>query len=159
MGLNREIGYKNQLIYHFPNDLKRFKELTTNHIVVMGRKTFQSIGKLLPNRINVILTHNKKFKTPLGGFVYHSFDDVVKEYKNLNNNEKELWIIGGESIYRQSLPYADYIYLTIIEHTTEKVDTFFPEFDLSEWKLIEHIKNKSDEKHPYDYHFVTYKRR
>jgi dihydrofolate reductase len=159
MDLSTGIGYQNGLLVRLPNDMKHFKDLTTGNFVVMGRKTFESIGFPLPNRHNIILTKNKKYKAPVGTFLYHSIEEVINAYKNQNNNESELFFIGGEDIFYQALPFADKIHLTIIDNTFDEVDTYFPRINLRYWKPIKNIKNESDEDHPYDYYFVTYERR
>jgi dihydrofolate reductase len=159
IGLNRELGYNNKLLCHLPNDLKYFKKLTIAQFVVMGRKTYESIGHCLPNRHNIVLSRDITYNVPDGAYVYNSLDDVINEYKSYNNNENELFIIGGADIYRQALPKANKIYLTIIDHKFENVDAYFPPFSLDEWEVTENIKNVVDEKNPYDHYFVTYKRR
>jgi dihydrofolate reductase len=158
-GLNRELGYNNQLLCHLPNDLKHFKQLTTGQFVVMGRKTYDSIGHSLPKRHNIIVTRDTKFKEPVGTYVYNSLDEVIHEYTQYNDNQNELFIIGGADIYQQTLEFADKIHLTIINAQFPKVDTWFPDFDINEWKVTSNIKNKADEKNPYDHYFVTYERR
>jgi dihydrofolate reductase len=159
IGVNRELGYKNQLLCHLPNDLKYFKEKTTGQFCVFGRKTYESIGYPLPNRHNIIVTRNTNYKIADGVFVYNSLLDVINEYISYNNNENELYICGGAEIYRQALPYADRIYMTIIEKHFSKVDTYFPPFDFHDWKVTERIKCEADENNPYVHHFVTYERR
>jgi dihydrofolate reductase len=159
IGLGNELGYKNGLLCELPEDMKRFKRLTSNHFVVMGSNTFHSIGHHLPNRQNIVLTTKTNHKLPNDVFVYNSVLDVLHEYENYGNKEVELWIIGGQSIYEQFLPHADKIYLTIIDHVFDNADTFFPRFSLMDFKVVESIPNKADEKHPYDYHYVTYERR
>jgi dihydrofolate reductase len=154
--LNCGLGINNELLINLPNDMKHFRELTTRHFVVMGRKTYESIGHPLPNRTNIILTRNKNYKAPYGTFVYHSIEEVINAYNTQNNNESELFFIGGEDIYYQALSYADRIYLTIIKHAFENVDTHFPRLNPRYWKAIKNVENTADENHPYDYHFVTY---
>ncbi|MEK4824454.1 dihydrofolate reductase [Niallia sp. FSL W8-0951] len=150
------IGYKNKLLSHQSADLKRFKQLTQGHFILMGKTTYLSIGKLLPNRHNIILSRNKKFHVP-GAFIRHSIEDVIKEYK-LNNNEQELYIIGGQEVYMEAIKYANRLYVTIIDHEFDKADTYFPSIDMNEWKVIDIEKHLSDEKNDYDYSFVTYER-
>lgn len=152
------IGNNNQLLCHLPNDLKHFKNLTINNYIVMGRKTFQSIGKALSNRHNIVLTRKTKHNLPPNIHVYNSLAKIIQNYNNLNNNEKELFIIGGDSVYRQAIEYADSIYLTRIHHTFPKSDTFFPKLS-DEWIPVETIFNQADEKNPYDHTFITYKRK
>jgi dihydrofolate reductase len=157
--LNNGLGFNNQLLAKLPNDMKHFRNLTENNFCIFGRKTYDSIGHSLPNRTNIILTRDSKMKSPEGTFVYNSLQDVIFEYENYNEHENELFICGGSEVYRQTLPYAQRIYLTIIDHTFSEVDTYFPMIDLSEWKVTENIKNKADENNPYDHYFVTYERR
>lgn len=137
MGLNREIGRDNKLLWHLPSDLKRFKALTIGKTVVMGRKTFESIGKALPNRENIILSRNK-----IKGYkVLHS----VKEVLSLG----DIVVIGGEEIYKQFLPFTDVIELTTVFQSFEDADTHFPQFegfDLKEEELMEGYKNQTYEK-------------
>lgn len=157
--LNRGIGSNNDLLTKLPNDMKHFKELTTGHFVVQGRHTYESIGHPLPNRTNIILTRNKKYIPPVGTFVYHSIEDVINAYKNQNNNESDLWFIGGEKVYQQAIPYADRLYLTITDHEFPLADCYFPSFSMMDWKPIENVENKADENNLYDHYFVTYERR
>jgi dihydrofolate reductase len=157
--LNNGLGFNNQLLAKLPNDMKHFRNLTENNFCIFGRKTYDSIGHSLPNRTNIILTRDSKMKSPEGTFVYNSLQDVIFEYENYNEHENELFICGGCEVYRQTLPYAQRIYLTIIDHTFSEVDTYFPMIDLSEWKVTENIKNKADENNLYDHYFVTYERR
>jgi dihydrofolate reductase len=159
IGLNRELGYKNQLLCSLPNDLKHFKELTTGQFIVMGRKTYESIGHPLQKRHNIIVTRDTKFKEPVGTYVYNSLDDVIHEYRQYNDNQNELFIIGGADIYQQTLTYADNLYLTVIDAQFPKVDTWFPDFDIKEWKVTGNIKNVADEKNLCDHYFVTYQRK
>lgn len=140
MGLNREIGRDNKLLWHLPSDLKRFKALTIGKTVVMGRKTFESIGKALPNRENIILSRDKNLKI-LDCKVLHS----VKEVLSLG----DIVVIGGEEIYKQFLPFTDVIELTTVFQSFEYADTHFPQFegfDLKEEELMEGYKNQKFEK-------------
>jgi dihydrofolate reductase len=158
---NNAIGYQNKLLCYLPNDLRYFKQLTTsgNHnIVVMGRKTFESISKPLPNRINVVLTKNKDYIAPRGVFVYHSVEEILKQYRNYGECKPSLWIVGGSEIYRQFMPYADRLYITLIDHVFENADAFFPQIT-DEWQLISEQRNKADNKNPYDHYFRVYERK
>jgi dihydrofolate reductase len=157
--LNSAIGYKNQLLTKLPNDLKRFKELTINNFIVMGSRTFESIGKPLPNRHNIIVSRNVKYPAPSNTYLYNSLESVIFEYKEYNENENELCIIGGSDIYKQALEYADKLYITIVDHCFTNADSYFPKFDISEWEVIDHEQHKMDDKHLYNYHFVTYARK
>ncbi len=125
-GKNLEIGKNNQLLWNLPNDLKRFRELTKGHVVIMGSKTFESIGRPLPNRINIIITNDKNFKAK-GCIVANSIDDAIKKGKELESSE--IFIIGGSSIYKQFLPLADKLYITLIDKEFPGADTFFPKYD------------------------------
>lgn len=159
---NGALGDKEgNLLYHLPNDLKRFKQLTENNVVVMGRITYESIvnklGKPLPNRTNIVITSNREYVVPYDNvYTYPSLRDVILEYENywINDNE-ELFIIGGGQIYEQTISKADRIYLTIVddEYNRSKVGAYFPVSELKEWKEILQIKCKKDEKHSHDYSF------
>jgi dihydrofolate reductase len=162
IGLNRELGYDNKLLCHLPNDLRRFKELTLDSIVIQGRLTYQSIiemnGKPLQNRVNIVLTKDKNYKASPSTFVYHSVEDVMKHYKG-HGEDQEVFIIGGQMTYEAFMPYADQLYLTIIDHHFQYADSFFPEIDYNEWKVASFKRNKADERHPYDYKFLKYVKR
>ncbi len=138
IGKNRELGKDNKLLWHIPEDLKRFKRLTQDHAVIMGRKTYESIGKPLPNRTNIIVTRDQSFRVP-NCIIYHSFEDVIKAINTEEINGGEVFIIGGGQIYKQALPYADKLYLTIVDAENE-ADTFFP--DYSTFKKIVYTETK-----------------
>lgn len=125
VGKNNEIGRGNDLIWHFHADMKFFRETTTGNTVVMGRKTFESLPKVLPNRKNIVITSDKNLKID-GAVVVHSIDEALKEAENDN-----IFVIGGGNIYAQFLPLANKIYLTEIDAQCPDADTFFPEFDKS----------------------------
>lgn len=146
---NRAIGYKNQLIYWLPNDLKRFKALTTGHTIIMGRNTFLSLPKgALPNRRNIVLTRSQKAFP--GCDVYTSLEEALAHC----DKDEDVYIIGGASVYRQALPLADRLCLTEINDTPKKADTFFPPYD--DWKEISREDHEKDERHEYEYSFVDY---
>ncbi len=126
IGPNRELGRNNKLLWYIPEDLKRFKQLTQNHAVIMGRKTYESIGKPLPNRTNIIITHDKNFQAP-NCLVFHSFENVIDAIKTGTINGGEVFVIGGGQIYDSALPYADKLYLTLVEGKYE-ADTYFPDY-------------------------------
>lgn len=153
MAENRVIGKDNQLIWHMPNDLKFFKQKTTGHYVIMGRKSYESMGKPLPNRLNIIVTRNRDYAVE-GAMVVHSLDDALDFAEQ--QKQKEVFILGGGEIYRQAFEkkQVDKIYLTEIKDTFEG-DTFFPEFDQEEWKEIEREEYQADHLNPHDYAFVT----
>ncbi len=149
---NNALGKDNQLIWHLPADLKRFKSTTLGQTVVMGRKTFESLGKALPNRTNIIITRNKDFKAG-DVTVVHSLDKALK----ISKDKEKIYILGGAEIYSQAMPVADLLELTLI-HAHFDADTFFPVIDQSIWKEINREDHKKDDKNPYDYSFVTYKK-
>lgn len=153
MAENRVIGKNNDLIWHLPADLKHFKNLTTGHPIIMGRKTFESIGKPLPNRTSVVVTHQQDYQ-PEGCVVVHSLEEAIERAQELG---QEVYIIGGAQIYRQSLPLADTIFLTEVHHSFEG-DTFFPEFG-AEWQEVSREVHQPDEKNKYPYSFVKLKRK
>ena len=132
VGKNREIGYKNKLLWNIPEDMARFKKLTTEHVVIVGDKTFESIGKPLPNRTNIIITKDKNYKIPDGCFVTHSIEETKTKAKELDA-KGEIFIIGGGTIYKLFLPLIDKLYITEVDDAPE-ADTFFP--DYSDFKNI-----------------------
>ena len=146
---NRIIGNDNKLIWKLSSDLKRFKELTTGNPVVMGRKTFESIGKPLPNRRNIIITRNENYEVD-GCEIVSSLEEAFL----LTNND--CFIIGGGEIYKQSIEVADKIYLTLVDCEVNG-DTFFPDID-STWKKISRKDFESDEKNEYRYSFIEYEK-
>ena len=147
---NGVIGHNNQLIWHLPNDLKQFKRLTTGHCIIMGRKTFDSIGKPLPNRTSIIISRNTDFQIE-NCITVSSLENAISEAKKIEN--EETFIIGGAEIYRLALPIVDKIYLTEVHHAYEG-DTFFPEIDKNIWKEIRREDFEKDEKHSVNYSFV-----
>ena len=152
MSDNRVIGKDNQLIWHFPEDLKHFKHLTSGHHVIMGRKTFESVGKPLPNRTNIIITRQTNYEAE-GCLIAHS----IKEALAMVKGDEQPFIVGGAEIYKQALDFANTIELTII-HGKYDGDSYFPEFDLSIWKLARGEKKEADAKHIHPYEFLTYKK-
>lgn len=153
--LNNAIGRGNQLIYRVPNDMKRFKELTTGHTIIMGRKTFESLPKgALPNRRNLVLSTNPNAEFT-GAEKFSSLDEAIAACKD----EQEVFIIGGDSVYKQAMPKANAIYLTLIEDITKDADAFFPEIKVEEWKETGREPHSIDEKHHYPYTFINYERR
>lgn len=130
VGKNRAIGRKNQLLWNIPEDMQHFKKITSGHTVIMGDRTFQSIGKPLPNRKNIVVTLDKTFEAP-GCEIRYSLEEVLGEYKN---SDEEVFVIGGGIIYKLSLPFADKLYLTVVDDAPEDADTFFP--DYSEFKNV-----------------------
>jgi dihydrofolate reductase len=151
---NRVIGKNNDLIWHMPEDLKFFKKTTLGHSVVMGRKTFESFGRPLPGRTNIVLSRSKKPVHP-DVVMFSKLEDAIVYCKE--NGEDECFIAGGAEIYQQALPLADRMIITEI-HAEFEGDTFFPDFNPQEWKEISRDKRKKDTKNPYDYSFVIYEK-
>ena len=149
---NRVIGKNNELIWHLPADLKRFKELTTGNVIIMGRKTYESIGRPLPNRINIVITRNTDYKQE-GIFVVHSLEEAILKGKSLHRGD--IYIVGGAEIYQQALEYVEEIDLTLI-HDIFEGDAFFPALEEESWKLTSKIRGVTDEKNPFQYSFLTY---
>ena len=151
---NNALGKDNDLIWHLPADLKRFKKVTSGHHILMGRNTFESIGKPLPNRTSVIITRNNDYFKD-GCLVANS----IKEAIDLTD-EKDAFIIGGAQIYKQALKdnLADRLDITIVHHDFE-ADVFFPEINMDVWKEVAREDFKADEKNKYDYSFVSYIRK
>ena len=152
---NGAIGINNELLWHLPNDLKMFKNLTTRKVIIMGRKTFESIGKALPNRLNVVVTSNPNF-TAKDCIISESLEHAIDLVKNIDGLD-ETFIIGGGMIYKQALEMdiVDEIYYTKVNCVVEDADTFF-EFDRDKWKLIDTDYNLKDDKHFTDYAFEKY---
>ncbi len=151
---NYAIGKENQLLWHLSEDLKRFKQLTTHHTIVMGKKTFESLPKRpLPNRRSIVITKDVCLKFE-GCLMANTIDDAIA----LCDDNAENFIIGGESIYRQFLPVTDKLYLTVV-HKDFEADVFFPEIDFSEWDVLEKQENIYDEKAELRYSNFIYKRK
>ena len=151
IGENHAIGKSNQLLWHMPNDLKHFKDITSGRTIIMGRKTFDSVGKPLPRRRNIVVT--RQDITIPGCEVVKSIEDGLA----LCKDEDEVFIGGGAEIYKLAMHLTDRIYLTII-HKSFDADTFFPEIDKTEWKEVEHEDFEPDEKNPLPYSFITLER-
>lgn len=152
---NNTIGKNNQLAWHLPNDLKFFKNITWGMPVVMGRKTFESVNKPLPGRFNIVITRQKNWQAE-GVIVSASLDDALQ--KAAETNCKEVFIIGGGEIFKQSMDLADKIYLTKV-HAEVEGDTFFPVIDETKWELANSQHFGADEKHKYAYSFQTWKKK
>ena len=154
MDKNRVIGKDNQLPWHLPEDLKFFKRVTMGHPIAMGRKTHESIGRVLPGRENIVITRQPDYRSE-DCTVFYSIEDFVN-YSH--EQSEEIFVIGGAEIFKETFPHADRLYITLI-HNKFSGDTCFPEFDLSEWKLISNEKGLKDEKNLYDYEFRLYEKR
>jgi dihydrofolate reductase len=152
LDLRNGIGKDNKLLWHLPADLRYFKRMTSGHTVIMGRKTYASIGKALPDRRNLVVSRQENFKAP-GCEVFQDLFDAIRACKN----ENEVFIIGGAEIYRQAIQVADRLYLTRVKGEFD-ADTFFPELKPGHWKLLHLENHKADEKNAYDYSFSVYQR-
>ena len=146
------IGAKNDLLWRLPDDMRRFKKLTTGHTVIMGRKTFESLPKgALPNRKNVVITRNEGASFD-NCEIFHDLKAAIDNYKD----EEEIFIIGGADIYKQAMMFADKLYITNVHHFFGNADVFFPEIDKNEWVMTDCEHYQSDEKHLFPYTFKTY---
>ncbi|EJL66105.1 dihydrofolate reductase [Flavobacterium sp. CF136] len=147
---NNALGKKNKLVWHLPNDFKRFKSLTTNHHIIMGRKTFESFPKPLPNRTHIVISRQENYN-PAGCIVVDSIEKAIA----LCPENEDSYIIGGGEIYTLGLQYADIIEITRVHHTFD-ADAFFPKINEREWQLVESEPNFKDDTHLYDYTYETY---
>lgn len=151
---NNALGKDNDLVWHLPDDFKRFKALTSGHYIIMGRKTFESFPKPLPNRTHVIITRQSDYEVPEGCIVVNTLSKAIE----VCPENEEVFIIGGGQIYKQSIEIADKIELTRV-HTTVEADTFFPEIDEDIWEVIQSEYHPKDEKHEYDFTYLTFVKR
>lgn len=150
---NNALGKDNQLLWHLPDDFKRFKTLTSGHYIIMGRKTFESFPKPLPNRTHVIITRQKDYQ-PEGCLVVNSLEKAIE----VCPKNEDVFVIGGGEIYNQSIAMADKVDITRVHHTFE-ADTFFPELNLNEWQLAFEEFHPKDDRHAYDFTFQTFIRK
>ena len=151
---NNAIGKNNQLLWHLSDDLKRFKTLTTGHTIIMGRKTFESLGRVLPNRKHIVFTQNPDFKVNDENVeIVHSMLQI-QEYIE---NEEEAFVIGGAVIYNLLMPYVKKMYVTEIDKEFDG-DVFFPRIDETKWKEVSREKGPEDEENDFTYKYVTYER-
>jgi len=151
---NNALGKDNDLVWHLPDDFKRFKELTSGHHIIMGRKTFESLPKTLPNRTHIIITRKEDYKAVGNCIVVHSLETALKAAET----DAQPFIIGGGEIYKQSMEIADKIELTRV-HAKVEADTFFPEIDLERWDLIAEEHHIKDSSHQYPFSYLTYIRK
>lgn len=161
IGQNRELGKQGKLLWHLPKDFNYFKEKTTNSIMIMGRKTFESIGRPLPKRKSIVITSQDEWQHD-GVITAKSMTDALDKatdfQKENSEYKEEIFIIGGGDVYRQALPVIDTIYLTKINAVFPYADTFFPEWDTELFTEVERIHNTKDTEHEFDFDFVVYKR-
>tara|TARA_R110002095_G_scaffold50644_4_gene44381 strand:- start:1680 stop:2162 length:483 start_codon:yes stop_codon:yes gene_type:complete len=152
MADNRAIGKNNELLWHLPDDFKHFKAITMAKPILMGRKTYQSIGRPLPGRKNIVVTRDAAF-TADGVLVVNSIDAALDAAKE----DAEVMVIGGASFYQQMLPLADRLYVTRVHHRFD-ADTFFPEIDADQWRLVEQTEHAADERHAFSFSFIEYQK-
>ncbi len=150
---NNALGKDNELVWHLPNDFKRFKNLTSGHHIIMGRKTFESFPKPLPNRTHIVISRNEDYN-PEGCIVVDSIEKALE----ICPKDQVSFIIGGGEIYKLGLEFSNKIELTLVHHSFE-ADAFFPEINLEEWELIQSEFQPKDEKHLFDYSYLTYIRK
>lgn len=148
---NRAIGYQGQIPWHLPKDFLYFKKTTTHHCIVMGRKTFESIGRALPNRQNIVLTRQSNYLAE-GCQIASNLNEAIKKCER-----EKLFIIGGQQLYTQSLAFASMLHLTTVE-TFCQGDSFFPEIDLTKWQYVQHTHHPHDTKHNHAFTITTMKR-
>lgn len=153
MGERNEIGFENQLLWHLPKDLKHFKEITSGHPVIMGRKTYESIGKPLPNRTNIVVSRKTDWFEE-GILIVGSIKEAVKFAKKI---DEEVFIIGGGKIYEQTMDVVDKLEVTLVKADLQ-ADTFFPKINPKIWKKTDEICHEKDEKNQYDFCFQTFER-
>lgn len=154
-GEDNAIGKDNDLIWHLSDDLKRFKALTNGHHIIMGRKTFESFPKPLPNRIHIVITRQEDYQAPHGVLVVNNLEDALDAARHDN----QPFVIGGGQIYKQAMDFADKIELTRVHASFENADTFFPELDASKWTEVDRKTHDADDKHKYAFSFITYLRK
>lgn len=151
---NNALGFKNRLLFYLPDDLKRFKALTTGHTVVMGRKTFDSLPKgALPNRRNIVLSRSTRLELP-GAEVYASLEEALQHCAD----DEQVFIMGGASVYKQAMPLADRLYMTEIDAEAAEADVYFPVIDHELWHEINRDDHRADDRHPCNYSFVDYEK-
>jgi dihydrofolate reductase len=148
---NNALGKDNDLVWHLPDDFKRFKALTTGHKIIMGRKTLESFPKPLPNREHIVVTRDKDYTPKFPCTIVHSLEDAI----DLVGNNETAFIIGGGEIYRQSMSFATDMELTRV-HGTFEADTFFPEINPNEWELVKEEHHPKDDRHQYSFTYLTY---
>ena len=154
-GENNAIGKDNDLIWHLSDDLKHFKSLTNGHHIIMGRKTFESFPKPLPNRTHIVITRQKDYKVPEGVIIVNSLNDAIDAARH----DKTPYIIGGGEIYKQAMSLVDKLEITRVHADFENADTFFPEIDETKWQEVSRTTHNADEKHAFAFSFITYIRK
>ena len=154
IGKNNELGKKNTLLWDLPADMRHFRETTRGHTVIMGQKTFESIGRPLPNRRNIVVTRDDNFKIE-GIEISMSLEDTLVSFAN---STEEVFVIGGGQIYKQSIEKADRLYITHVDMEDKEADTFFPEIIPIVWNEVRHEEHKKDSDNPFNYTFSIYEK-
>ena len=155
IGKNNELGKKNGLLWNLPVDMKHFRETTRGHTVIMGQKTFESIGRPLPNRRNIVVTRDNNFMTK-GVEISNSLENTLNSFRNA---DEEVFVIGGGEIYRQSINKANKLYITHVDESFPDADTFFPAIDKNIWQKTKSEKYQKDDLNKYDLEFAEYARK
>src|SRR5258706_2166165 len=150
IGENKELGAKNALLWNIPGELRRFKEITTGHPIIMGRKTFESIGRVLPNRTNIVITRDGSFKIE-GIVVVDSLNSALEAAREAPGGDSEVFIIGGGQIFKESLPIVQKLYLTLVHKSFPEADVFFPEYK----EFTKEISKENRESPEFSYTFLT----
>lgn len=157
VGKNNEIGRKNELLWNLPADMKHFRGKTSGHTVVMGQKTFESLGRPLPNRRNIVLTRDNSFNKE-GIEIAHSLEEFDSLFRKTLKPDEEVFIIGGGQIYKLFMEKADKLYITHVDGEFLDADTYFPEIDKNKWRETSREEHKADEKNSLPYAFTEYER-
>lgn len=147
---NWAIGKNNAMLWHLPNDFKHFKNITSGNIILMGRKTFESLPGVLPNRKHLIITKQLNYNVPNNCEIYPTIESALDKYKDQN-----IYIIGGGEIYKQTLPIANKLELTIVDEYFEDADAYFPKIDWNYWEILYKEEHNKDEKHKFNYTFLS----
>lgn len=150
---NNAIGHNNELLWHLPKDLKYFKDVTSGHCIIMGRRTFESIGKPLPNRRNIVITRREDLEID-GVEIANDIEAAI----DMVGEDQEPFVVGGGQVYEQAMDYVDRVYMTRV-HAHVNGDTHFPELDPNEWQRVLHESHKKDAKHAYDFSFEVWERK
>lgn len=150
------IGKDNQIPWHLPNDLKYFKRVTTGNTIIMGRKTFDSLGRPLPNRVNIVITRDKSFIAPEGVVICHSLDEAIEAASR--EGKEEVFVIGGGTIYKEALPKANRLYITFVDTIVGEGDTFFPKVNFTQWREISKEQGLLDDKNTINHEFCVFEK-
>jgi len=153
---NQAIGLDNKMLWRLSDDFKNYKKITTGHCLIMGRKTFESIGKPLPNRTSIIVTRNKEYQAPENCYIVHSLEEGIEKARDLG--DLECFINGGAQIYTEAMPKVNRAYITTVDCSIEKADAYFPTIDFTSWNEVSGFSHPKDEKNEYSWEFKQYER-